>query len=884
MHPENWIRTLRLRARALFQRRRVEEELDEELTYHVEQRTAENISKGMTPEEAQRAAALWLRGVERTKVEIRDVMPLRWLDHFWRDVRFGLRMLIKYPGFTAIAVTALALGIGADTTMYTIVNGALSWDMGLDNHDRIVAITTIDARRGQDWGVSYPDFRDFRTEQKSLAGTAAYDMEPVNVSDRGALPERYYGVQMSANGFSVVQQKPLFGRDFVDADERPGAPAVVMLGYHVWRDRYGSDPAIVGKSITIDAIPRVVIGVMPPGRRFPEETDLWTPLVPDGQRERRDSRNLTMFGRLRDGAGIAPAQAEMSALAKNLADQYPDTNRDVTAQVMPIMQLTGLYFMRPLILVLFGAVGFVLLISCADVANMLLARAGSRTREFSIRVAIGAGKISIIRQLMVESVVLSIAGGFFGWLVALGGLRWFDVGLPKTTRPPWMHLTLDRTAMFYLAAISIGTGILFGLAPALRLAKSDVNASLKEGGGHGVAGGKFTMRLSNSLVAFQMALCVVLLAGAGLMVRSAMNLYSAPIGVNTAGVLTMRVNLPEANYAKRESWIAFHKDLEKRLSALPGVEMAGVASNLPMAGWSPFAFEFEGRPNDASQPPQAGGLVVSNNYFDLMQVRPLQGRVFTDVDGDSGPPAAVVNERFAAEFWPGESPLGKRFRLLDEDTSSTWMTVVGVVPDIMQNFREYLKHDPLVYIPFGEKPDRQIFVVARTLVPPGTLSDAFRREVQSIDANLPAYDMRTLQDHIDEARLSATLFSAICSVFAAIATLLAAVGLYGVMAHAVSRRTQEIGLRMAIGASRRDIAKLVVGQCIGPLAAGLSIGLLLALAATRLLETQLEGVSSHDPLTYVATVLVLCLAALLGCVIPARRAMRVDPMVALRYE
>lgn len=654
--------------------------------------------------------------------------------------------------------------------MYSIVNGALSWDFGLDNRDRITIVTSVNTGRSQEWGTSYPDFRDFRAQTKSLAGLAAYEFTPVNLSDHSALPERYYCAQMSANGFSVVQQKPMLGRDFIAEDERPGAPPVVMLTHHVWRDRYGQDPAIVGKTVRVDEVPRVVIGVMPPGRRLPEETDLWIPLVPDAAREQRNARGLWMFGRLGDGVSLASARAEFSALARGLAAQYPDTNKDITADVRPIMEITGLYYMKPLFFALFGAVGFVLLIACADVANMLLARAGERSREVSIRVAIGAGRVPIIRQLLLESVVLSVAGGFLGWLVAVGGLRWFDRGMGSAAKPVWLHLTLDPNALIYLAAISIGTGILFGLAPALRLAKTDVNAALKDGSS-GVSASSFGLRLSNVLVTFQMAPCVVLLAGAGLMIRSALNLYSAPIGVNISNVLTMRIHLPEKKYATPESWKDFHENLSKRLSALPGVESASVASQLPLGSWTTFAFELEGGKNEEAQAPEIGGLIVGNNYFQTTQVQPRRGRVFTDTDGSAGPPVVLVNETFAEKYWRGEEALGKRLRVKEEQTFGPWLTVAGVVPDILQNFRHNLQHDPLIYFPFAERPARQMFLIARTQVPPTTLANAFRREVQRLDENLALDDVRSLEERIAESRLTVSLFGAIGTVFAGVATI-----------------------------------------------------------------------------------------------------------------
>jgi putative ABC transport system permease protein len=882
MRPEHWIYTIPLKLRSLFRRRQTDHDLDAELRDHLAQKTEAYIAGGMTPHEAHRQALIDLRGLERTRQECKDVMPLRWLDHLARDFRFGLRMLAKSPGFATIAVVALALGIGIDTAMYSIVNGALSWNMDLDNRDSIVAISSMNSGRTQDWGTSYPDFQYFRSHVKSLAGLAAYRIDPVNLSDRQGLPDRFDCAEMSANGFSVVGQKPMLGRDFIPADERPGARPVVMLGYHVWRDRYGLNPAIVGETITINEIPHTVIGVMPAGRRFPEETDLWTALLPDAA---RDNRNLILFGKLRKAVPLASVRAEITSVAGNLAAEYPNTNKNITAVVVPIMQLTGLYFMEPVILALFVAVGLVLLIACADVANMLLARATERSREISIRVAIGAGKVSVLRQLLIESVMLSAAGGMLAWPVAVGGLRWFDSGTSVlTTKPVWLHLTLDRSAFLYLAAISIGTGILFGLAPALRLAKTDVNLVLKEGGGSGVVGSMSSLRLSNVLVAAQMALCVVLLVDAGVLIRSAAKMYATPIGVNTKNVLTMRVDLRQAKYTNASSWIAFQSLLARHLSAIPGVQLAGTASNLPMGGWVPFGIAFDGSIDDPAHRPEAGGLIVSDNYFAIMQVQPLRGRLFSEIDGESGTSVAIVNQSFVKKFWPSVDPLGKRVAIIEDHPPASWFTVVGIVPDVLQNFRENLEHDPLIYLPFSEMPQHQTFLIARTSVSPSTLADSFRREVQQIDPGLPLYDIRTLDNRIAETRLSTSLFGAMCSVFAGIATILAAIGLYAVIAHAVTRRTREIGLRIALGASRADVMKLVVGQCIRPLLPGMTLGLLLALGGTQVLRNALQGVSPNDPATFVGTVIVLVFAAFVGCAVPARRAMKVDPMVALRYE
>jgi putative ABC transport system permease protein len=869
------MRRLARKIRALWRRPQLDRDLEDELRFHLEMKREETGH----PQQAHRSfgneAAL--------KEACRELWTFAALETWWQDIRYAIRTLARTPGFTLIAITALALGIGADTAVFTIANGAFTWNLGLDHVDRIILVGATDPSHHQGFGQSYPEFRDLRSQVKSLAGLAAYQFFPVNVSDKSGLPERYYCAQMSANGFSVIEQRPVLGRDFTAEDERPGAPPVLMLTHHLWQDRYGKDPGIVGKSVRVNETPTTVVGVMPPGKRFPEDTDLWTPLVPDAALEKRDRRNLMLFGRLGDGVKVAAARAELETIATRLATQYPDTNKGLIADVKPIAWLTGAYAGHSMFAALWAAVGFVLLIACADVANMLLARGAGRAREISIRAAIGAGRGRILRQLLVESVVLSIAGGFLGWLVALGGLRWFDRGTSWLPRPPWLHLSLDGTAFTYLAAISIGAGILFGLAPALRLARIDIYSTLKDGG-HGALGGGRGLSLSHLLIVLQMTLCIVLLAGAGLMIRSAVNLYGAPVGVNTSDVLTMRINLAAAKYPRREDQLAFHRTLQARLESLPGVETAAVASNLPFSGWTTFAYELEGSPVDLSRPPRIGAIVASPGYFRVMHVNPHRGRRFTEADGVAGAPVVIVNESFAAKFWPGENALGKNLRLIKERSPQQWLTVIGVVPDILQNFRQPLQHDPLMYLPYTEELPREVFIVSRTHVPPGTLAEAFRRTVQSIDENLPVYDMRTLDDRLAESRLSVKLLGGMFSIFASIALLLASVGLYAVMAHAVSQRTQEIGVRMAMGGTRGDILGLVFAQGMRPLALGVAIGLPLAFGVTHALRMGLVGVSPNDPTTYLAVVLILAVTGIVGCAIPARRAIRVDPVVALRNE
>ncbi len=867
------MRRLFKKLRALRRRRQLDRDLDDELRFHLEMKTDELGDRA----EAQRR----IGNSTGLKEVCRELWSFSKLESWWQDIRFAFRMLVKTPGFTLVAVTALALGIGADTAVFTIASGAFAWNLGLEHVDRTVLIDLTDASHRQGFGVSYPDFRDLRTQTKSLAGLAAYQMNSVNLSDSQSLPDRAWGVKMSANGFFVSEQKPLLGRVFTPDDERPGAPAVVELTYHVWQDRYGKDPKILRKTIRVNDVPTTVIGVMPPGKRFPEETDLWIPLVPNAQLERHDNRSVTLFGRMANGVSMATVRREFNTLARRLAAQYPVTNGDLTADVQPFAVVTGAYNMRPLFAALWAAVGFVLLIACADVANMLLARGTGRMREVSIRVAIGAGRARIIRQLLVESTLLSFAGGLLGWLVALGGLRWFDAGTDGV-KPVWLHLSLDRTAFVYLAAISLATGILFGLAPALRLARIDVHTAMKDGG-QGVTSARRALSIANLLVVFEMALCIVLLAGAGLMIRSTVNLYAAPIGVNTANVLTMRVNLSEAKYPLASDQTAFHIALKSRLDSLPGIDASGSTSNLPFGGALSLTYELEGAPPEPGRSPQIGGIIVSPGYFRVMQVKPRLGRTFTESDGIAGVPVVMVNETFARKFWPGENALGKHVRLV-KDGSQPWLTVIGIAPDILQNFRNPLKHDPLIYLPYAQEPQREMFIVSKTRVLPNAVARPLRRAVHDIDPNLAVYDVRTLENRLETDRLSATLLGGMFSVFAAVALVLAAVGLYAVISHSISQRIQEIGVRMAIGGTRRDILRLVYSQGMRPLALGMALGLPAAIAVSHVLRMALIGVSPGDPITLFAAVLVLLLAGVAGCAIPARRAVRVDPIVALRYE
>jgi len=540
--------------------------------------------------------------------------------------------------------------------------------------------------------------------------------------------------------------------------------------------------------------------------------------------------------------------------------------------------MIGIYDARAMLYAMVLAVAFVLLIVCADVANLLLGRAAARVREISIRIAIGAGRARIIRQLLVESVMLSAAGGIAGWLVALAGLHWFDGMTAQGHRPSWIHFSIDARGFAYLAAISIGAGILFGLAPALQLAKVDVNSAIKDGG-RGAEGPR-GRKLAGLLVGFQMALCVILLAASGLMIHSTVKLYNAPLAIEPSNVLTMRVDLPQTKYPNASSVGAFYRKLKTAVAGLPGVTEVSLASQLPMGGWQELRGEVEAAPGKPGVVGPLNGQVVDADYFRTLAVHLRRGQTFAE----NSPSQAVVNEAFAAQFWPGEDPIGKRLRIAGGNAPHPWLTVTGVVADVQQDRMRPLERTALLYIPYAADPRPSAYVIARTATPPATLVEPFRRAVQSLDENLPAQDVLSLDDHIAQQRLNVTSFGKLFTIFAAIALVLAWVGLYAVVAHAVSRRTQEIGIRMAVGGTRRDIFRLVVKQGMRQVLGGFAAGLPLAILVTRGLSHGLVGVSPSDPATYAGVALVLGAAGLLGCAIPARRAVRVDPLAALRHE
>jgi predicted permease len=887
------LRVFLSRARGLFGRRGREAELRDEIQAHLERLADDHMRGGMSLPEARLAARREFGGVDQVKETYRDQRGLRFIESLVEDARYAFRTLRRSPGFTAFAVVTLALGIGVNAAVFTITNAVLFKGFRLiDRNDRILYIHS--EKNGQYSGVSYPDFQDWRDQAKSFESLGTVRDLRIILNDRSGFPENYTATLITANAFQVLGQKPILGRDFVASDEIPGAAPVAILTYGFWEQRFGGDPAVVGQTLSIHgAPPATVIGVMPEGFSFPQNQDLWMPLVPTPNLQRREFRPLWFaFGRLADGATAERARAELEVIGQRLASAYPRSNQ---AQIPTPENFIDFWIVRqmdrnaPLMYrAMWGAVGCVLLIACANLANLMLARAIGRSREMSLRMALGSGRWRIIRQLLTESLMLSAMGGALGWWMAQWGVRAYQLATDRQ-RQAWsrnlLDYTMDDRVLAYLVAISIGAGLLFGLAPALRFSKLDFNTLLKDGG-RGATGGRHAKRLSGLLITGEVALAVVLLAGAGVMIRSFLNLATANSSVRTTKTLVMGLNLPTATYPTREAQASFFDRLKTRLEAIPGVDSASVGPIPTFTMGRGAAYELAGGgPVDEQSRPTIPVALIDSDYFRTLGVAVRSGREFNRFDGPSGAPVVVVNQRFASQHWPGDNPLGQRLRLFDGQTPGAWRTVVGVVPNIAQDpYRQ--KIDPVVYLPYRQATGGYGSVFVRASVPPTGLVPAFRREISALDPDLPIWNgPDSLADFVTRGlygniRNHTVLFL----IFAAIALLLASMGLYAVIAYSVSQRTQEIGVRMAVGATARDILQLVFRQGMLPLGVGLIIGLAVSVAVNRVLTSELVQVSPVDPFTLVVASAVLIVSAAIGCWIPARRALRVDPVVALRSE
>jgi predicted permease len=870
--------------RRVFRRSKQEEELEKELSFHLDQHTNDLIAQGHGPEEARRQARLALGGPEQVKEKLRDVRGTRWLWDLAQDLRYAGRMWRQSPGFTLFAVCGLALAIGANTFVFTIVNAALYRTPSIPGIDRLGFIIGIDKAHSAEEPLdtlSYPDYLDFKARLKSFEDIAAVQFRPVDLSDEANFPERLIAARMTANTLSVLGGKLALGRNLELADTQPGAPPVALLAHRVWESRYNKNESVIGKTVRIDGAPYNIIGVTAPGVRLVLNIDLWLPYITP-QTPSRGDRELGVFGRLADGVSISQANAEADAIARQLAAEFPSTNKDIGAMVQDFNEAFIRVQTRRVLQALLGGVAFVLLIACANVASLLLGRAMIRSREMTIRAALGAGRLRVIRQLLTESVLLSVMAGVLGAFLAYWGVRAFAAG--GFNKPDYIVFSVDRNVLLYLAAISIGTGIVFGLAPALRMSRINLSGALKEGG-QGAGVGVRRRLLTNILVGAEVALSVVLLMGAGLMIRSMVYAGNMKLGVNPENVLTMGFDLPPAKYQDPQQQVSFFQELIARLESLPGVETAAIMSELPGSGADlgrTIPFQIEGSPiADMRDRPRTAVLTIGPGYFRCMQARLILGREFKEIDGSPGHEAAIINQSFADRHWPGEYPLGKRIRV-DGQGTEAWATIVGVSADIVQN--RYSEGLPRVYLPYLQNPGRFMVVAARTRVEPASLAPAFRQSVKDLDANLPVFGVRSLADHVSSANTDMRLFSAVFTFLAIIALALASLGLYAVISQSVNQRMREMAIRAAMGANGFRLWRLMFFQGMWRFTIGLVIGLALSFAVGGALRSILVGVSPSDPVTCLLVVSVLAIVAALACGLPARRAARSDPAALLRFE
>ena len=808
---------------------------------------------------------------------------MNWVHDIGQDVRFTLRLFAKERWFSAAAIGALALAIGVTSMMFTIINGYNLRGLPVDNPDRLLYLGTRDAT-GRERGVSYLDYQDWRAS-RSFAALEAFAPRPMTISDPGLSPDSLGGAYVSAGAFGILGETPALGRGFVETDDRIGSPPVVILGHRLWISRYGGDPSIIGRSVVVNGVATTVVGVMPEGFEFPFREALWQPLrqLAGIDEPRRGDRVLGVFGPLADGVTPAQARAELGGIVAGLRRAHPDTNAGIELVAVKFgeQQVGRLGDQQPP-LALFATAFFVLLIACANVANLLLARAAGRSREMAIRASVGATRWRIVRQLLVECLLLAFAAGALGlWLSRLG-VNFIADAFGRNV-PYWMRFTVDGRVLVFLVAVCFVCALVFGLAPALAASKTDVSGVMKEGGRTGVA--PRTRRWTQSLVATELALTLILLAGAGLMVRSFLVLYSGDSLIDASRVLTIGVELPAQKFRTAEQRAAFYQRLDEHLRAIPGVSPATIASSRPFVGAQSWQFSVEGQPPAGGKPPTVATIAIGPRYFETLRLGVLRGRAFTDVDGRPGHDAAIVNQGFVERYLSNGGGIGARIRLAPEGTElaqAPWLTVVGVSPSVRQSMASAQR--PVVYVPLRSYSNARASIIVGGLSEPAAATPVLRREVALLDPDVTLSNVRPLSDLLDDSRLQPRLIGTVLGVFAGIALLLSTVGLYSVTAYAVLQRTHEIGVRMALGAQSRQVVWLFVRRGMVPLGIGLTIGLAGALAAGQILRGLLIQTSATDPVTLVFVVSLLVVVAISACFFPARRAARLNPLSVLRYD
>jgi predicted permease len=797
------------------------------------------------------------------------------MEQLWQDIRYAVRTLMKQPTFALTAIFTLALGLGANAAIFGVVNSVLLRPLPFPAPDALVVVWGRYPEFGRT-STSAPDYRDWRDGIAAFEHLSAFVPASFNLSGPGE-PEQVHGARVTANFFQALGVAPASGRTFVAGEDRDGAPDLAVIGDGLWRRRFSADPAIVGRTVQINDRPHTVAGIMPPGFTSGEAHELWIPLNVENPAYPRRAEFLTVIGRLAPGATVAQAQSQLDVVVRRLAAQYPQTNSTIQAEVVS-MQADLVREAKPALLVFTGAVALVLLIACANVANLLLARASARQREVAVRLALGASRGRLVRQLLTENLLLSVLGAAAGLVLAgwaLDALR----ASGTTFVPRLTEIGVDWRVAGFAVALAIGTSLLFGLAPAVRLVALDgLPAALKEGARSATSGG---LRFRNALVLGEAALAIVLLAAAGLLLRSFVRLNQVDMGFDPRGVLTYELILPTARYPDETTLVPIIDRIVERTRAIPGVEAVAVSSDLPLESTNYLTFQLEGRVETRGGTSDVQPFRVSPDHFAVLGIPLRSGRLLAASDDANAPAVAVVNEELVRRFLRGQDPIGRRIQVSDGSDSAA--TIVGVVGDVAQ---EGVSAAPYaqVYQPIAQGPTRSIRVALRTTGNPLALANQARAALASADPELPLTKLRTMEERLSGSLTQPRVSMAVLAVFALLALALAAIGIYGVMSYAIARRTREIGIRIALGAQPRDVRRLVIGEGMRPVVAGVALGVAGALALTRLMRTLLYDVSPSDPMTLGAVAFLLTAVALVAAWVPARRATRVDALEALRSE
>jgi putative ABC transport system permease protein len=802
------------------------------------------------------------------------------MESLLKDIRYGVRTLTRNPAFTVVALLALALGIGANAAIFSVVNAVLLRPLPYADPDRLMMIRETRLPQFPEFSVSPGNFLDWQKQNSVFERLVAIQGSAFNLIDGGE-PERLRGQRVSDGFLDMLGAQPALGRGFMSEEDQPGHNFVVILSHGLWQRRFGGDANILNRSITLDGQSYTIIGVMPATFRFGGDTELWTPIAFTAQQaQQHGGHYLQAIGQLNPGVTVAQARTELSAIADRLAEQYPDANAGWNVKITPLLEF-AVRSIKPALLVLLGAVGFVLLIACANVANLLLARAASRQKEIAIRTALGASRWRIVRQLLTESVLLALVGGAIGLLLAIWG-KDLLLSLAPEDLPRVRDASLDGWVLAFTAGITLLTGLSFGLVPALQASRPNLNETLKDAGRGSTEGGRRHL-IRSTLVVLEVATALVLLVGAGLMIKSFLRLQNVDPGFNPNNALMVKLSLPQKKYSTEDQRAAFYKQLLDKIARLPGVQAAGAACVVPLSGDDyVLGFDIQGRPPDApGAGPSTNYYAVTPDYFTAMGIPLRKGRLFTEQDRKDAPRVAIISEAMAKQYFPDEDPIGKRIHVTNGPV--TYREIVGIVGDVKQYGLDE-KTPVETYEPFAQQPFSFMSLIVRTTGDPTALVGAIRGEVLSLDKEQPVSSIRTLDQLISTSIAQQRFAMLLLSVFAVVAMVLASVGIYGVMSYSVTQRTHELGIRMALGASSANVLRLVVGHGMRLTLLGIGLGLILAFLLTRLMAALLFGVSATDPATFAVFSVSLTAVALVACLVPARRALKVDPMVALRYE